>query len=147
MEKPTLLDMVTPFSGKYSLRADILLNKWLTFGLVAQFWAGYVVEQQPGWSAVTRALVLLLPMILYVVQIRVWLAFLRGLDELQRKIQSEAWLFAVVGALLIVAAINTLNGRGVAVPSLEHGLSLNGALLLTFLLWPLGRWFANRRYR
>lgn len=148
MEKQSSLESVTLCSGRYSLRADVRLNLWLTIGIAPSLiLTRYLVEHHAEWTAVTKAAVLLVPLIPCVLQVCAYLSFVRGLDELQRKIQSEAWLFAVIGTLLTAAAINTVNTNAVTVPFLEHGLGLPGVILLNALLWPIGGVLANRRYK
>jgi len=86
----------------------------------------------------------MLPGLLYV---RACLGFVRGMDELQRRIQLEAWLFAFLGALVISAGLNTLNANGVALGGLSHGLDLGQTVLVTFVLWWVGLGLANRCYK
>jgi uncharacterized protein YacL len=92
-------------------------------------------------------LLTLTPMIPGWLYVRTCLRFIRGLDELQRRIQLEAWLFAALGALIIGTVINTLNANGVALGDLSHGLSLFGNFALTFVLWAVSSAITNHRYK
>ena len=98
-------------------------------------------------DTLTRGLLSLTPMIPGWLYVRTCLRFIRGLDELQRRIQLEAWLFGALGALIIGTVINTLNANGVALGNLNHGLGLLGTFNLTFLLWAVSSVIANRRYQ
>ena len=93
------------------------------------------------------ALLTLTPLIPGLLYVRDCLRFIRGMDELQRRIQMEAWLFAALGSLIIGTIINTLNAQGVSLGGLAHGLSLWGTFALTFVLWLVGTALANCRYK
>ena len=97
-----------------------------------------------AWAVVLLTLTPLLPGALYV---RACLRFVRGMDELQRRIQMEAWLFAALGTLIIGTIINTLNANGVALGVLKHSLSLWGTFVLAFALWLVGTAIAKCRYQ
>jgi hypothetical protein len=75
------------------------------------------------------------------------LRFVRGMDELERRIQLEAWLFAALGSLIVGSIINTLNTNGVPLGSVKHGMNIGGTFALTFALWLVGSAVANRRYK
>jgi len=73
--------------------------------------------------------------------------FVRGMDELQRRIQLEAWLFATIGTILVGMAISTLNSNGVRFDRVENGLGMGQAFIVAFILWIVGTKAANRRYK
>jgi hypothetical protein len=60
------------------------------------------------------------------------------MDELQRRIQIEAALFATTGAIVVVTAISLLSGVGIfQATSLEHGLGFIrtvGVILFLYVL-------------
>src|SRR5271157_1443839 len=107
---PNTLESLQPCSGLYSLRKDIKLNAWLAVAVAIYTIDQLLAKWHPGWSVTIRAAVALAPGLLY---IRSWMRFTSGLDELQRRIQLEAWLFAVIGTVLTGIAISTLNESGV----------------------------------
>jgi hypothetical protein len=147
MNKPDLLESVVPLSGRYSFKKDLRLNAWLFVATAIYVVNLLLAKQHPEWSPLTRALLALTPMIPGWLYVRTWLRFIRGMDELQRRIQLEAWLFASLGALFVGTAINTLNANGVALGELRHGLGLGGTFILTFALWLVGTAIANCRYK
>ncbi len=147
MEKPNLFESIMPFSGRYSCKKDLRLNVWLFVATAVYVATLLLAKRHPEWSPLTRALLTLAPMIPGWFYVRTCLRFIRGMDELQRRIQLEAWLFASLGALVIGTVINTLNANGVALGELRHGLSLWGTFALTFALWLVGTAIANCRYR
>ena len=134
-------------SGNYSLKKDLQLNAWLLVATGAYLIALAVIKWHPEWTPLSRGLLALTPMVPGWLYVRTCLRFVRGLDELQRRIQLEAWLFAALGALIIGTVINTLNANGVALGRLNHGMSLFGTFALTFMLWAVGSVCANRRYK
>ena len=147
MEKPNLMESVQPCSGQYSLKKDLRLNAWCAVAAVVYIAMLFLLKRHPEWSPLTRGLLTLTPMIPGLLYVRTCLRFIRGMDELQRRIQLEAWLFAFLGTLIIGTIVNTLNANGVSLGELKHGLSLWGTFTLIFVLWLVGTAIANRRYR
>lgn len=147
MDKLNTLESVQPCSGQYSLKRDLRLNAW--FAVAAAVWIAMLMllKRHPEWSPLSRGLLTLAPLIPGMLYVRDCLRFVRGLDELQRRIQMEAWLFAALWTLIIVTIINTLNANGVVLGELKHGLSLQSTFTLTFTFWVVGMGIANRRYK
>ena len=69
------------------------------------------------------------------------------MDELQRRIQLEAWLFAAFGTVIVSTVINVFNAQGLVARWAAHGLGVGGTYLTMFLLWSVGVVIANLRYR
>jgi len=147
MDAPNTLESVSPCSGQYSFKKDLRLNAWFAVAAAAYLVILLLLKRHPEWSPLTRGLLTLLPLIPGLLYVRDCLRFVRGLDELQRRIQMEAWLFAALGTLIIGTVINTLNANAVPLGQLEHGLSLWGTFMLTFTLWLVGLGIANHRYK
>ena len=148
MNKPNLLESVLqPCSDHYSLKKDLRLNAWMVVAAAVYVAISVLLKNHPEGSPLMRGLLTLTPMIPGAFYVRTCLRFVRGMDELQRRIQTEAWLFAALGSLIIGTAINTLNANGVSLGELRHGLSLWGTFALTFALWLTGTALANRRYK
>jgi hypothetical protein len=100
-------------------------------------------DWSPGWKA-TLTLTPILPGLLY---LRKGIQLLREMDELQRRIQFEAWLFAAFGTVIVNTVINVFNAQGLDVKWLEHGLEVGGTYLTMLILWSVGIVIANLRYR
>ena len=117
-----------------------------TVGWIAHYTIGvvftlvFVVLTSGDWLARPT----LLPALLYV---RSWMRFVRGLDELQRRIQMEAFLFAALGTVVVGVIVNALNSNGVTVVLLDRGLDLGGVFFSMFTLWLVGTGLANARYK
>jgi hypothetical protein len=97
----------------------------------------------PGWR-ITLALAPILPGLLY---LRKGLQLLRGMDELQRRIQLEGWLFAALGTVIVSTIINVFNAHGLVGMWPAHGLEVGGTYMTMFILWSVGVTIANLRYR
>jgi hypothetical protein len=147
MDKPELIESIIPCSGRYSLRRDLHLNAWLAVATVTYGAALFALKRNPAWSPLERGLVELTPLIPGFLYVRSWLRFIRDMDELQRRIQLEAFLFAALATVLVETVINTLNASGVALGGLDHGLGLEGVFLVMFPLWLVGGSVASRRYK
>ena len=106
-----------------------------------------LLKRYPDWSPLLRGLLALAPLIPGLFYIRNGMRFIRGLDELQRRIQHEAWLFAALGTVIMGTGINILNAHGVQLWALDHGLGLGGTFTLMFTLWLVGSALANCRYK
>ncbi len=100
-------------------------------------------DWSPGWRS-TLALVPILPGLLY---LRKGLQLLRGMDELQRRIQLEGWLFAALGTVIVSTIINVFNAHGLVGKWATHGLEVGGTYMTMFILWSIGVTIANLRYR
>jgi hypothetical protein len=123
------------------------LNAWFFVATVVYLVDLAVLRRFPGWNPLTRGLVALTPLLPGLLYVRDCLRFVRGMDELQRRIQLEAWLFAALAMVFITAVISTLSGQGVALGALRYGLDLGGIGCAMFALWLVGLVIANCRYK
>ena len=123
------------------------LNAWAFVAVALAFASRIILKQHPDWSDPLRAVMALsplLPSLLYVRSITKWI---RGMDELQRRIQLEACLFATVGTIFITTAFDLLKAEGVYLPRLQAGLGWEGTFALVVFFYFLGNVVINRRYR
>ena len=140
------VESVQPGKG-YSFRADIRLNAWAFVAVGLAFASRIVIRHHPDWSMWLRALIALLPLLpsfLYVRSITRWI---RGMDELQQRIQLGACLFATTGTIFIVLAYNLLVAQGIYLPRLPHGLDWEDTFASVIFLYILGSTIINRRYK
>jgi hypothetical protein len=144
---PNTLESLKPCSGQYSLSKDLRLNRWLMVATATYVVSLFLSKRHPEWSASVRAALSLAPLVPGLLYIRSHMQFIRGLDELQRRIQLEAWLFAFVGTALVGTAVATMNEAGVPLGGLGHGLGIGPAYLTAFVLWLFGTGLANHRYK
>jgi len=71
----------------------------------------------------------------------------KEMDELQRRIQLEAWAFALGGTVLVGTTMNILNANGIGFENYPHGLEMGGAYLSVFFFWCVGVAQATARYQ
>jgi len=131
---------------KRALRA-FELNAWLAVTTAVYLAMYFLTRRHPEWSPewrITLALAPILPGLLY---LRNGLQLLREMDELQRRIQLEAWLFAALGTVVVSVIINVFNAHGLEGMWPGHGLEVGGTYLTMFILWCVGVTMANCRYR
>lgn len=147
MDNPNRIENFVPLSGQYSLKKDLRLNAWLAVATVVYIGALFLVKHHPEWSPVTRGLLKLSPLLPGLLYVRSWVRLVRGLDELQRGIQLEAFLIAALGTLLVELVITTLADTGGTLGDLSHGLGIGGVFIVMFPLWLLGWGIANCRYK
>ena len=135
-----------PTAVKRALRS-FELNAWLAVTTGVYLATLFLVRHHPDWDPwlkLTLSLTSILPGLLY---LRNGLQLLRGMDELQRRIQLEAWLFAALGTVVVSTIINVANVHGLGGDWLPHGLAVGGTYLTMFILWCVGVTIANCRYR
>jgi len=131
----------------YSFQADMKLNVWAFVAVALAFWSRILLKHHPEWNDPLRAAVALsplLPSLLYVRSVAKWI---RGMDELQRRIQLEACLFATVGAIFVVTAFDLLKAHGIQIPRLHAGLGWEGTFACVVVFYFLGSVIINRRYK
>jgi len=147
MEKPNLMESLEPRSGQYSLKTDLLLNAWLAVATVTYLAALLLLRRFPEWNPYLRGALVLAPFVPGLLYLRSGWRFIAGLDELQRRVQLEAVLFASLGTVLAVTAANALSAQGLELPGLHHGLGVVGTATVLFTLWLVGGAIVNRRYQ
>lgn len=140
-------ESLLPCSGSYSPKKDIRLNAWLAVATVVYIIDLLLAKRHPEWSVTVRATLALAPLVPGLLYIRAWMRFIGGMDELQRRIQLEAWLFSAIGTVLVAIAISTLNSSGVQLGDLGHGLGIGRAFLVSLVLWMIGSAIANCRFK
>ena len=107
----------------------------------------YLLRHDADWNPPIRAIIALTPSVPCLHYVRSWIRVVRGMDELQRRIQIESRLAALLGTLFVVTTINVLNNYGIAMPIFRRGLNLIETLILTFAFWKVSSAVINRRYQ
>lgn len=147
MEAPNLIESLVPHSGQYSFKKDLRLNAWLAMAMAVYLGVTALNHQHREWSPFVRGALALTPLIPSLLYVRSWVRFVRSLDELQRRVQLEAFLFASLGTVIGGTALNILNEHGVPLGWLKNGLGMGDTFVLMFVLWPIGWSLANCRYK
>ena len=69
------------------------------------------------------------------------------MDELQRRIQIEVLVFALLGTVVLMTAMNILTVEGIRVVNYPQGLGIGGIYMTMFILWSIGVSISTYRYR
>lgn len=129
------------------MKTDLRLNAWMAVAGVVWVVDLALLKKNPEWSPLLKGGLALAPLIPGLLYMRSCMRFIRGLDELQRRLQSEAVVFSALGTVVVGMAINTLNAHEVPLGVLKHGLGIGGGFILMFTLWLVGSAVANCRYK
>lgn len=146
MPSPEVIESVLPCSGQYSCKRDLRLNAWLLVAAVVYLVQWALVQRHPEWQPLIRLLLALSPLVPALLYIRSWVRFIRGLDELQRRVQLSAHLFAAWSTIITGIILTTLHRQGV-MDILPHGLGFGGVMMFALFFWSVGVGIANCRYR
>ncbi len=147
MNQPNLMESLEPCSGQYSAKTDFRLNFWLLVAALVHAIQSTLFKMQPEWDPTLRVLWMLAPLVPGLLYVRSWVRFIRGLDELQRRIQLEVFLFAALATVVVGAVVSALNEQGVPTAWMKNGLGLGSSFMLMLVLWTVGWAFAKRRYK
>jgi hypothetical protein len=157
MNKPNHPDEIWLGKRDYSMWTDWKVNGWLFVATIISGLCDIVfrsqVAQWPFWLQVIAAI---LPFVAILFWMRSLSRWVRGMDELHRRIASEAILFTTSATFLFVLVWHRLDKIGVFNAILPGGQNANASwdigtvghvfLLLTFFYF-LGYHLTNRRYQ
>src|SRR5260221_13134281 len=134
---PILPESVQP-GRHYSFKADMKLNAWALVAVAVALGARESLKGH-GWGAPWNSMIALAPLVpslLYVRSIARWIG---GVDELQRRIQLEAALFATTATVFLLTSLSLLEGVGSS-PFARPGYNLGwgGAFAGIILFYILG---------
>ena len=115
-----------------------------------------LIEHHNDWPLALRAIIALLPLIATSLYVRSIVRWVRGMDELHRRIALEAFLFPTVTYLFLTAAWFLLNQAGVW-DAIAQTMSLHlermpfsnctFIICLTYVFFGVGNSILNRRYQ
>ncbi|MBW7894719.1 MAG: hypothetical protein H3C27_06355 [Opitutaceae bacterium] len=131
----------------YSLKKDLLQSFWFVVAGAVTVYSHVLLEKSAEGGPVLKWLLALSPFAPLFLYVRTVLRAIRAMDELQRRIQMEAWLFAAIGTLFATTAVNVLHENRLLTMLFQPGLGLPGTAVVMFLLLLLGGFMANRRYQ
>ena len=150
----------------YSFWADMKVNGWLFVAMGtgaandllfhSKLPYGLLCHQYRDWPVMLRAIIELFPLIASLLWARRMARWIRGMDELHRRITLEAWLFAAIAVLVVLSIWPLLDGAGVSAAVLQttnfHLEALDKpnfplTLGILWLFYFLGHSIFNRRYQ
>ena len=128
---------------------DLKLNFWMVVAGALFIFGNELVRTHPEWNVGLRLGITLSPMVAVVLLVRSYLRFIRGMDEMQRRLQLEAWLIAALGTIFVGTGINMLNASGIELSTFlfPHGLELPGTMVTMLVVWVASSTLINRRYQ
>lgn len=130
----------TPFCAAFKL------NTWAIVAILVSA-AGRWCVANGNLNIAIRAVISLVPLVPTALYVRAIARWIRSQDELQRRIQQEAWLFATTGTVFVVTCLNMLGSSGIILGKhLAQGLGWEGSYALALFLWMLGCLISSRRY-
>ena len=143
----TMSENLLPEAVHTTPRDAIKLTLWAGVAVIVSFLSRWWLPHHADWNTALRTGVALAPIVPSLLWARSLARWMRNLDELQRRIQYEAWFFAAVGTVFVVTALNLVEAAGILRwERLQHGLGWEGAFALMFLLYAVGCAISNRRY-
>jgi hypothetical protein len=151
--KPNLPDELEPGKKDYSFRKDLRVNGWGYVALAMSVAGEWLLHTHKDRPVVLRAVITLAPVIPVLLWGRVFARWIRGMDELHRRMTVEVCLFATTATLFLFTALHPLAKAGVfqALGFREwwlmdwHSWLLTSWLLICFYL--LGSKILHRRYK
>jgi hypothetical protein len=144
---------------QYSWRASLKAGGgWMMLVFLTDLPGRYLIEHHHDWPLVLRALIAMIPLMASLLYVRSVARWVRGMDELHRRVTLEAFLFATVVYLFLSGGWLLLDHAGVwAALALGSGLHLERVpfsqatctwmLCLTYVFFGVGYSILNRRYR
>lgn len=142
---------------QYSWRASLKAGGgWMMLAFLTDLPGIYLIQHHKDWPFALRALIALVPLMASSLYVRSTARWVRGMDELHRRIALEAFLFATVAYLFLTAAWFLLNNAGVwDALAQATGLHLERMpfsnctciICLTYVFFGVGYSIFNRRYQ
>jgi hypothetical protein len=120
---------------------------WLAVASAIYVAMAWLLKRHPEWSPGWRVVATLTPLLPGLFYLLSLLQSFRAMDELERRIQSEAWVFALAGTVVVTAVLNVLNANGIGPAGYPHGLQIGGVYITMYLFWSVGFAVSRLRYR
>jgi hypothetical protein len=147
MNKESNIDFPLCECPRVSLKQMGKSLAWLAATSALYVMAHIGLKHNPQWSAVCRVGVTLAPLLPGVFYLLSLLQSFRAMDELQRRIQLEAWIIGMAGTVVVNTVLNVLNANGLGLGDYPHGLEIGGVYMSMFLFWSVGVAISTFRYR
>lgn len=147
MKNPNTSEANDSCSGQISLKDQYKFNGWLAATTVVYLVSLFLNLHYPNWSPGLKITISLAPVLPGLLYLKNGLKLLDAMDELQRRIQLEAWLFALIGTVIISTVLNVLNAHGISWETFPHGLEIGGTYLVMYFLWCIGIAVSTRRFQ
>ena len=120
---------------------------WLAAATLTYLISLWLLKHHSDWSPAVRVVITLVPLLPGILYLRTLLKSFWQMDELQRRIQIEAFGFALVGTVVVMTAVNIFKAEGIALLNYPQGLGIGGVYMTMFILWSVGVSISTFRYR
>jgi hypothetical protein len=145
-DKVNIPEELTP--GKYySFRTEFKVNGWCWVAVVTSFANEvFLLPRHKDLPVATRAMIALIPWLASLLWVRSVVVWVRGMDELHRRITLAACLFATSATIFVIAALHLLVVAGV----LSGKFPAEAGFVVIWLVacfYLLGQQIFNRRYK
>ena len=165
--KPNIPEEVMSWKN-YSFWTDMKVNGWLLVAMLAGTANAFLFHSNPpysplhhcyyqDWPIVLRAIVELFPLLATLLWARSIMRWMRGLDEMHRRIMLETWLIAAIATLYFLSIWHLLDLAGVSAAILQATNNVHLEALdkpnfpltlgMLWLFYFLGHTIFNRRYK
>jgi hypothetical protein len=152
MTKPNTPEELDLMFGRkdYSFQTDLKVNAWGYLSMALSFAGDVLLPRHQDWHIAVRAIIALSPIVPALLWGRVFARWIRGMDELHRRITVEVCLFATTATLFLFAALRPLVKAGIFQPLEKTGLDLHtwwGTSWLLVCFYILGSRILHRRFK
>ena len=128
--KPNIPDEVMLDWKNYSFWADMKVNLWLFVAMLTGAASAFLFHTNPpygpshhcyyqDWPGMLRAVVELFPLLASLLWARSMARWIRGMDELHRRIMLETWLIGAIATLYFLSIWHLLDLAGVSAAVLQ----------------------------
>jgi hypothetical protein len=129
-KKPNIPDEVMLYWKTYSFWADMKVNSWLFVAILTGAASAFLFHTNPpygpshhcyyqDWPVMLRAVVELFPLLASLLWTRSLVRWIRGMDELHRRIMLETWLIGAIATLYFLSIWHLLDLAGVSAAVLQ----------------------------
>ena len=131
----------------YAFRADMKVNGWCWVAVLTSFVNDvFLLPHHKDWPVAIRAVIAVVPLVASLLWVRSVAGWIRGMDELHRRITVAACLFATIATLFVVTAVHLLVVAGVF--SIKFQVTAGFIIIwLVVCFYILGHSIFNRRYK
>jgi hypothetical protein len=144
--KPNIPEEIAP--GKdYSFWTDMKVNGWCWVATVTAFVNEvFFLPHHKDWPVVIRAVIALVPLVASLLWMWSVAGWIRGMDELHRRITLASCLFATIATLFVVTALHLLVVAGVFSGKFQATAGFV-IIWLVVCFYILGHSIFNRHYK
>ena len=150
MHNLNIPEELEPGKKEYSFCKDLKVNGWGYLAVALSFGGDVMLARHKDWPAALRVIIALLPVVPALLWGRVFARWIRGMDELHRRMTVEVCLFATTATLFLFTFLRPLVSVGIFRPFEKIGLDFHtwwGTSWLLICFYLLGRKVLHRRFK